>query len=147
MRPCQVVDAQHGLIQSVFKRAPAVSDAQVVEDRRQPIIGQVARLDLAAEAPTEGTPMGLDPRLDAREPVVALGEDEGQPHDRHPAKAQSLPIAIAWEVCVQEFGHVHFLEVHDEGWYVVYAFVGCCNFWAHPTSVTQFSGMRLRRDS
>ena len=50
----QVVDAQHGLIECAFKRAPAFSDAQVVEDRRQPIIGQVTRFDLAAEAPTAG---------------------------------------------------------------------------------------------
>ena len=45
--------------------------------------------------------MLFDPRLDAREPVVALGEDEGQPHDRRPAKTQSLPIAIGREVFVQ----------------------------------------------
>ncbi len=42
--------------------------------------------------------MFFDPRLDAIEPVVALGEDEGQPHDRRPAETQSLPIAIGREV-------------------------------------------------
>jgi hypothetical protein len=97
----QVVDAQHGLIEFAFKCNPAVSGTQVVEGRRQPIIGQVAWFDLSAEAPTKGTPMGFDPRLDAIESVVALGEDKGQPHDRRPAQTQSLPIAIGWEVVVQ----------------------------------------------
>jgi hypothetical protein len=78
----QVVDAQHGLIECTFKRHPAVRDAQRVEGRRQPIIGQVARCDLSADAPAEGPPMGGDPRRNAREAVVALGEEEGQPHNR-----------------------------------------------------------------
>lgn len=138
----QVVDAQHGLIEFAFKRNAACSDAQVVEDRRQPIIGQVERFDLAADAPTEGAPMGCDPRLGAREPVVALGEDEGQPHDRRPAETHALPIAIGREVFVQEFGHAHFLEVRDEGRYVVDSFVDGSDFYAHPTSLTQFSFSR-----
>ena len=97
----QVVDAQYGLIQCAFTCAPTVCDGQVVERRRQSIIGQVTRFDRAANAPPEGPLMLFDPRLDARKPVVTLGEDAGQPHDRRPAQAQSLPIAIGWEVCVQ----------------------------------------------
>jgi hypothetical protein len=97
----QVVDAQHGLIEFAFTCDPAIRDTQIVEGRRQPIIGQVTWFDLSAEAPTEGTPMGFDPRLDAIESVVALGEDKGQPHDRRPTKTQSLPIAIGREVVVQ----------------------------------------------
>jgi hypothetical protein len=71
-----VIDAEHRLIAFACKLDPAFSDAQVVEHRRQPIIGQVARCDLSATAPTEGAVMGFDPRLDAIEPVVALGEEE-----------------------------------------------------------------------
>src|SRR5439155_25168261 len=138
----QVVDAQHGLIACAFKRAPALSDTQRVEDRRQPIISQVARCDLAADAPTESMLMGADPRLHAIESVVILGEDEGQPHDRRPAETQSLPITIGLEVVVQEFGHAHVLEVHNDGWYVVHAFVGCSDCYAHPTSSTQIAFSR-----
>ena len=97
----QVVDAQHGLIECTFKRDPALSDAEVIKDRRQPIIGEVARSDLAGDAPPEGARMFFDPRLDVREPVVALGEDEGQSHDGGPAETQALPIAIVREVVVQ----------------------------------------------
>jgi len=86
--------------------------------------------------------MFFDPRLDAREAVVALGEDEGQPHDGRPAETHALPMAIGREVCVQEFGHAHFLEVRDDGRYVVYSFVGGSDFCAHPTSLTQFSFSR-----
>jgi len=32
--------------------------------------------------------------------------------------------------------------VHKDGWYVVDAFVGCCNCCAHPTSLTQISFSR-----
>ena len=78
--------------------------------------------------------MFFDPRLDARKPVVALGEDKGQPHDCRPAETQSLPIAIGREVGVQEFSHAHFLEVRDDGRYVVSSFVGCCDLFAPPTS-------------
>ena len=53
------------------------------------------------DAPPEGALMGFDPRLDVREPVVALGEDEGQPYNGRPAEAQALPIAISREVLVQ----------------------------------------------
>jgi len=28
--------------------------------------------------------------------------------------------------------------VRDDGWYVIYSFVGCCDFVAHPPSLTQF---------
>ena len=79
------------------------------------------------------------PRLDTREPVVALGEDEGQPYDRRLAETHTLPMAIGREVVVQECGHTHFLEVRDDDWYVVYSFVGCCDFFAHPTRFTHCS--------
>ena len=45
--------------------------------------------------------MGGDPRLHARESVITLGEDAGQPYDRRPAETHSLPMAIGLEVCVQ----------------------------------------------
>ncbi len=138
----QVVDTQHGLLACTFTGGPVGSDAQGVEDCRQPLIGPVARFDLVAEAPTEGTPRGCAPWLDAREPVVALGEEEGQPHDGRPAETPSLPMAIGREVGIQSFGHAHFLERRDEGRDVVYAFVGCCDLLAHPTSLTQFSFSR-----
>ena len=32
--------------------------------------------------------------------------------------------------------------MRDDGWYVVYSFVGCCDFLAHPTSLTPFSFSR-----
>jgi hypothetical protein len=86
--------------------------------------------------------MCFDPRLDTLEAMVAFGEDAGQPHDGRPAETQSLPIAISWKVVVQAFSHAHFLEVRDDSWDVVYAFVGYCDLWAHPTSLTQFSFSR-----
>ena len=97
----QVIDAQHRLVEGAFKGAPAFRDGQVGEDRRQPVIGQSTRLHPAAEAPTEGALVCFAPRLDAIEPMVALGEDEGQPYDRRPAETQALPIAIGWEVGIQ----------------------------------------------
>ena len=45
--------------------------------------------------------MGFDPWLDTIEPVVALREEEGQPHDCCPAETSSLPIAIGREVGIQ----------------------------------------------
>jgi hypothetical protein len=83
--------------------------------------------------------MFFDPRLGTIESVVAFGEDEGQPHDCRPAETQALPIAMGREVGVQAFSHAHFLEMRDDSGDVVYAFVGCCDLWAHPTSLTQFS--------
>jgi hypothetical protein len=32
--------------------------------------------------------------------------------------------------------------MRDDGWYVVYSFVGCCDLFAHPTSLPQFSFSR-----
>jgi hypothetical protein len=138
----QVIDAQHGLVEGAFKGGPAFRDGQVVEGRRQPIIGQSPWFHLAAETPTQGALVCFAPRRDTLEPVVALGEDKGQPYDRRLAETQALPIAIGREVVVQECGHTHFLEVRDDGWYVVYSFVGCGDFFVHPTSLTQFSFSR-----
>ena len=45
--------------------------------------------------------MCCDPQLNARESVVALGEDAGQPHNRRLAETQSLPITIGLPVFVQ----------------------------------------------
>ena len=76
-------------------------DRQVVEGRRQPIIGQIPWLHLAAETPTQGTLVCFAPRFDTREPVVALGKDKGQPNGRRLVETQTLPIAIGEEVVVQ----------------------------------------------
>ena len=97
----QVVDAHHGLIECTFKHGPTFSDAEVIQDRRQPIIGQVTRSDRAVDASPEGPQMFLDPWLNAIEPVVALREDESQPHHGRLAETQALPIAIGEEVVVQ----------------------------------------------
>ena len=97
----QVIDAHDGLVEVAFKRAPTFRDGQGVEDRCQPIIRQIPWLHLDAETPTEGALVGLPPRLDTREPVVALGEDEGQPDDCGLAETQTLPIAIGEKVVVQ----------------------------------------------
>jgi hypothetical protein len=97
----QVIDTQHGLVEGAFKRAPAFRDGQVVEGRRQAIIGQITWFPLAAETPTQGTLVCFAPRLDTIEPVVALGEDEGQPDHRRLAETQALPMAIGREVVVQ----------------------------------------------
>ena len=79
----------------------------------------------------------LDPWLDAIEPVVALGEEESQPHDCRPAETQSFQLPLVVEAGIQYFGHAHFLfEMRDDGRDVVYSFVGCCNLLAHPTSLT-----------
>ena len=138
----QIVDTQHGLIECALKCGPVVSDAQVVEDCRQPIIGQVARFDLVADAPIEGPPMCFDPWLDAIEPVVALGEEESQPHDCRPAETQSFP-NCHWSGSGYPIIRPRaFSEMRDDGRDVVYSFVGCCNLLAHPTSLTQFSFSR-----
>jgi len=80
--------------------------------------------------------MFFAPRLDAIEPVVTLGEDEGQPHACRPAQTQSLLMALGREVCIQAFGHVHFLERRDDRRDSVYLFVDCGDLFAHPTSLT-----------
>src|SRR5262249_36693865 len=60
----QVVDAQHGRSECAFTRAPTFSHAEIIKDCRQPIIGEVARADLDADAPPERARMFFDPRLD-----------------------------------------------------------------------------------
>src|SRR5262249_49134094 len=102
------------------------------------IIGEVARADLDAAAPPERARMFFAPRLDTIEPVVTLGEDEGQPHNCRPAETPALPIAIGRNVCIQDFGHAHVLQIPDDRRDTVYAFVGCGDCFAHPTSLTQF---------
>ena len=134
----EVVDAYHVLIERARKLSPVLCHAQVIEHRCQPIIGAIAWLDPSAEAPTERALMFFDPRRNVREPVVALGEDEGQLDNRHPSETQSRPIAVSREVVVQQFGHAHLLELRDDDRYIVYAFVGCCDLLAHPTSLSQF---------
>ncbi len=97
----QVIDTQHRLVQGAFTRAPAFRNGQGIERRRSPIIGQVPWFHRAAETPTQGALVGCGPGLDPREPVVALGEDEGQPDDRRFAETQALPLAMGEEVVVQ----------------------------------------------
>jgi len=38
-----VVDAQHGLMKRAVTRAHAFSDAEILQDRRQPILGEIVR--------------------------------------------------------------------------------------------------------
>jgi len=97
----QVVDAQRRLIEGAFKRAPAFSRGEVIEDGRQPIIGEIAWSDLPGDAPTQGALMGFHPWFNAIEPVGALRKEERQPHHGRPAEAQALPITVGREVLVQ----------------------------------------------
>ena len=135
----QVVDAPHRRMACACQRAPTCSVGEVIAARRPPILGEVARSDLASDAPTQGARMGVPPRLDAREPVVALGEEKSQPHHGRPAEAQALPIAVRREVLVHSFGHAHFLKGREDSRDVVDSFVGCGHVFAHPTSLTPFS--------
>src|SRR4030095_3605743 len=68
----QVVDANHALIERALKLYPVLRYAHVIEPRRQPIIGAIARLDLFASTAAERPLVLRDPRLDPIEPVVAL---------------------------------------------------------------------------
>jgi hypothetical protein len=97
----QVIDTPDGLVEVACKRAPTCRDGQGVEDRCQPIIRQIPWWHLDAETPPEGALVDLPPRLDTSEPVVALGEDEGQPDDCGLAETQTLPMAIGEKVVVQ----------------------------------------------
>ena len=129
-----VIDPPPGLGEGACKGAPAFRDGQGVESRRPPIIGQLPWFHLAAETPTQGALVCCAPRCDTIEPVVTLGKDKGHPDDRRLAETQALPIAIGREVVGQEVGHTPCLEGRDAGWDVVYAFVGCWDLFAHPTS-------------
>jgi hypothetical protein len=108
--------------------------AHVIEPRRQPIIGTIARLDLFAHTAAERPRVLRAPRLDPIAPVVTLGEDEGQPDDPHSAETHSRPIAVGREVGVDQLVHAHLLELRDEDRDSVYSLGLDCDLFAHPTS-------------
>ena len=97
----QIVDAEHGRIAFALKGDPAFVHAQRVEHGRQSIIVAIARLDRFAETTTQGPLVGPYPRLDVREPVVRLGDDESQPDNRHLSQTQPRPMAVGREMFVQ----------------------------------------------
>jgi hypothetical protein len=128
-------DAQHGRREGACPRAPTCSHAEISTDGRQPSIGEVARAALDADAPPERVRLCLAPRLDTLEPGVTRGEDAGQPPDGRPAETPALPMAMGRDVCLPDCGHAHLLAMRDERRESVYAFVGCGDCFAHPTSL------------
>ena len=96
----QVVYAQRLLIERAFKRDPIFGDGQIIEDGRQAIIIELARLEPAAQTAPQSVLVRLDPRLDVRQPVVAFGQDEGQPDNDDPTQAEALPITVGGNVFV-----------------------------------------------
>ena len=134
----QIVDAHHTLIAFALAGAPALLHTQVVKHRCQPIVVQIAWLDLSADEPTARPLMRSAPRLDASESVVTLGENASQPEDRDPAETQARPMAVGRERVVQSWGHAHVLEMRDDDRYIIDALMGCSDCWMHPPSLSQF---------
>jgi hypothetical protein len=57
-------------------------------------------IDASADAPLEHALIVFAPWCDAREPMVALGEDICPPGNRHLTETQARPIAVGGEILV-----------------------------------------------
>ena len=96
----QIVDANACLVEFAFAFDPIVHHAQVIEPPRQPILSAIAWQDLLVQTATERLLMRCDPRLNVREPVVALRKNEGQPNAQHLPQTQARPMTMGREVFV-----------------------------------------------
>jgi hypothetical protein len=65
------------LIEFAFALDPVLGHAQVIQARRQPIIGAIAWQDLLGQRATERVLMRCDPRLNVIEPMVTFGDNKG----------------------------------------------------------------------
>jgi hypothetical protein len=90
-----------------FVLNPELGHAQVIQARRQPSIGAIARENFLAQGAPKRVLMRCDPRLHVREPMVAFGDNEGQPDHQHLPQTQARPMAIGGEVFVDQLGHTH----------------------------------------
>lgn len=93
--------------QRALKGAPVGIVTQRLQHEGQPVIADVQRMKGLACAPTQRVEPFLRPRLHVIQPMIRLRDDMGQPDGRHPAQAESLPVAMGGKVRVQQRLHPH----------------------------------------
>jgi hypothetical protein len=76
---------------------------------------------------------------DSVQPIILLPVQRDSQETFIPCEARMLWYSADRTSSQQLRDTTHFLEMRDDGRDVVYAFVGCCDRLAHPTSLTQFS--------
>ena len=87
---------------------------QGAQDRREPIVGEIEPVDeLGGPLPQRGQ-VGRGPRLDLVEPMVAFGEQVGEPEGRRPAEAEPEPVAVHPKVPIQQFADPHALHLGQQ---------------------------------
>jgi len=119
----QLIDAQYPIIEGGFKIAPGLCLRERIKYSRQPIIAEVQRPNALVQRGRQRVEMFFHPGLDVRETVVALRDDEGQPHGDHLAKAQfALPVTVGRKELVEQGRNMHFLQVSQQHGYVVNSF-------------------------
>ncbi|MFI5337800.1 MAG: hypothetical protein ACHQ5A_13515 [Opitutales bacterium] len=84
------------------------------QDRREPIIGEIEPVDELAGALSQRGQVRQGPRLDLVEPMVALGEQMGEPERRGPAEAEPEPVAVDGKVPIQQLADPHPFHLGQE---------------------------------
>ena len=114
---------------------------QGAQDRREPIVGEIEPVDeLGGTLPQRGQ-VGRGPRLDLVEPMVACGEQMGEPERRGPAEAEPEPVAVDGKVAIQQLADPHPLHLGQQEGEVVDPLDGERGRWGHSSCLSPFSSI------
>src|SRR5882672_10494631 len=138
-RRMQVIHPQGALSEVPLELLPGRIFTQVIKGGGQPIITEVQRPYLRAQAGAQGLPASLRPRLDMAHPVIGLRENEGHPNTDYLTQTQALPVAVGGKASVQQLRHLHPLELGQQQGHIIDSFVTDGKLLGHAESLPQFS--------
>lgn len=96
----QVVDPHQTRVGGGLKGFPRLVLTQSSEDIGQAVIAEIQGAHWLTDAGLQGLEKLSDGGLNVAEPVVALGEDVGQPDSSDPTQAEAAPVAVGGEEVV-----------------------------------------------
>ena len=132
----QVVHAHRRLSQIPLNRLPVPRPAQLPQDNRQPVIGEIRVADTLPRHLLQGLVRLRRPIADGQLPMITPRNDMRQPNRGHPAPTQAGLQPVAGQVAIQYVRQVqshHHMQQQDQ---VIYAFGREGQFGGHSPSLS-----------
>jgi hypothetical protein len=134
----QLIHPKQSLIQGPFKLFPPFILTQQSQHIAQPVITEIKLSNLLPKASTQGRQALACPALHMVKSMVGLGKNMGQPHHGYLPKAQSLPVAMGWNVLVQQGLDPHSFQCRQQHGNIINAFIFYNHWFAHTENLTYF---------
>jgi hypothetical protein len=120
----QVIDANQAAVQDPLERGPIVVVAQIPQESRQSVIGEIQPFQAGIDERSQRLQAGFDPGADMVEAVVGFRQQVGQPDLGDLTQAQPLPVAMDGKDFIHQFYYSHSGDLPQKNGKVIDTFGG-----------------------